>query len=1190
MPQPMQNPEDSSDLTTAMNTTLALLAKAFKVNTIPTNNNQRSSLIPRNSQIAQSGMNMSQDIKMQMVDDNVGNQVRQNAVQNLGIQIVENMNGLSVVSEITNQYGNADVVIAPAEGNGNGINDAAYLQQQLQIAQEEEAGIQSTQEECEFMAADAYEETERVKVNCTSEDTLQQASTSGTQSDNAPVYDSDGSTEVPKDENCYDHDIFNMLTHEVQYTDLQTELDRTKEKLENCIIKKEKEYAVLWNNWYTKCEECKYDKISYDKAYNDMQQKIERLQAQLGDLKGKSSDTQCASNTLDPVSQKLEDENVSLEFQVRSYAKENEHLKTTYKNLFDSIKVTQAQTKSIIDSLQKQLYDTIYENAKLRAQLFDKVSEPKGTTKGTRTNTMFTKQSILGKPPSSSYKPKLYSVTPFPKSSVLPKVDKTNALSKPVTSNSAPSRRESKVVQTVNVIAPRIFRTNPSKTSRVDTVIPNKPVKTSVRIKPITVSQPNVIHKQQANSDSNGFSSTKVNNTAKTRRPHPRSNSNTDRVPSKSKITANHDVCVLNYVNDMNSRADNQSANVSIRENQKKHKANAKKSNKLGSTGSLASSRPSKPRTSLRWIPIGRIFAMYGKLTTSSNIENKSEKSMCDNASTSNPLKPSSKGFSNSASLLGRLSRLRKQHTSIYPINNVVVNSLTAELATYKEQVELYERRAKFELTEREQKINEQLRIVIVDRNRKEENLKRELHSVKLQLTSTINHNKSMVEEVMCLKKDFKQKENKYLEEFLDMKALKEMVEDKLYKQDQSLQTIHMLCKPKPYYDEQNKVAISYKNPLCLTRAKQVQPALYNGHEIIKTNHVPAIVHNSEDTLEIAEITRKKMNDKMKDPECVKKKVKIAPHDYSKENYLATFTPQKQLTPEQIFWSKDLIKMKAEALKEQTTASRPIKALTRYPPNTPTTLVPRVLPTKSQVKINIFALIQLFSEFEKTCKKRITPMGLTEGERGFEQTKESYLTYVIPFFKTLKEHFEGIQKALTKEIKEIFEELEAEVDQNVVNRKHDEIERKNLLIINDNLIVDCLSKDVVYIATNSEITVSRFNEMHDTHTAVQTRCLELKAELSKLRDKVQKDNHTELVKRFSNLEVRIYQKSQENSQKMGKHGHGKWKSTKEAKDSKPPVKLVKPWSTKVNSQKDKSQMFHFSPSKFQILDKWSLNL
>ncbi|GKF03135.1 hypothetical protein Tco_0030058, partial [Tanacetum coccineum] len=185
-------------------------------------------------------------------------------------------------------------------------------------------------------------------------------------------------------------------------------------------------------------------------------------------------------------------------------------------------------------------------------------------------------------------------------------------------------------------------------------------------------------------------------------------------------------------------------------------------------------------------------------------------------------------------------------------------------------------------------------------------------------------------------------------------------------------------------------------------------------------------------------------------------------------------------------------------------ASRPIKALMMYPPNTPATLVPRVLPTKSQVKINIFALIQLFSEFEKTCKKRITPTGLTEGERGFEQTKECYLTEVIPFFKKLKEHFEGIQKALTKEIKEmkeIFEELEAAVDQNVVNRKHDEIERKNILIANDNLIADCLSKEVFYIATNSELTVSRFTGRHAAHTIVQARCLELEAELSKLHDK-----------------------------------------------------------------------------------------
>ncbi|GJX11514.1 hypothetical protein Tco_0201373 [Tanacetum coccineum] len=214
--------------------------------------------------------------------------------------------------------------------------------------------------------------------------------------------------------------------------------------------------------------------------------------------------------------------------------------------------------------------------------------------------------------------------------------------------------------------------------------------------------------------------------------------------------------------------------------------------------------------------------------------------------------------------------------------------------------------------------------------------------------------------------------------------------------------------------------------------------------------------------------------------------------------------------------------MKAEALKKQTTASRPIKALTVYRPNTPETLVPRVLLTKSQVKINIFTLIQLFSKFEKTCKRRITPTGLTEGERGFEQTKECYLKEVIPLFKTLKEHFEGIQKALIKEIKEmedVFKELEAEVDQNAVDRKHDEIERKNLLIAHDNLIADCLSKEVFYVVTNSELSVSRFTKMHDAHTIVEARCLELEAELSNLREKIQNDNHNELVKRFSKLEI-----------------------------------------------------------------------
>ncbi|GJR08483.1 hypothetical protein Tco_0791135 [Tanacetum coccineum] len=93
-------------------------------------------------------------------------------------------------------------------------------------------------------------------------------------------------------------------------------------------------------------------------------------------------------------------------------------------------------------------------------------------------------------------------------------------------------------------------------------------------------------------------------------------------------------------------------------------------------------------------------------------------------------------------------------------------NSLTAKLETYKEQVELYERRARFELTEREQKIDEQLRIVITDRNIKEEILKKELHSVKLQLASYHpTHNQVNGRRVMSLKLDFKRKNTNTLKD-----------------------------------------------------------------------------------------------------------------------------------------------------------------------------------------------------------------------------------------------------------------------------------------------------------------------------------------------------------------------------------------------------------------------------------------
>ncbi|GJX94346.1 retrovirus-related pol polyprotein from transposon TNT 1-94 [Tanacetum coccineum] len=210
MQQPMPNPEDITDPTTAMNMTLVLMAKAFKLNySTPTNNNQRISSNPHNKQIAQPSMNMGQDRQMQMVGGNGGNQFRQyvgqnvrnqnrynvvqnvrnqvvqNAVQNPGVQNVRNQNGLIVVLWIANQ-----IRCYNCKGLGHLARNctvrprrryAAYLQTQLLIAQKEEVGIQLQAEEFDLMAAAAdLDETEEVNENCILMANLQQASTSGT--------------------------------------------------------------------------------------------------------------------------------------------------------------------------------------------------------------------------------------------------------------------------------------------------------------------------------------------------------------------------------------------------------------------------------------------------------------------------------------------------------------------------------------------------------------------------------------------------------------------------------------------------------------------------------------------------------------------------------------------------------------------------------------------------------------------------------------------------------------------------------------------------------------------------------------------------------------------------------------------------------------------------------------------------
>ncbi|GJR47377.1 hypothetical protein Tco_1315480, partial [Tanacetum coccineum] len=162
MQQPMLNPKDITDPMTAMNMELVLMAKAFKLNySTPTNNNQRISSNPRNRQIAQPFSSESECSEC-----------------------------------LKSEWANC---VTTAE-------DWVIL---LETAQSD----QGEWMQLIFRLMD-LDEIEEVNANYILMDNLQQASTSGTQSDNAPVYDTNGSAEVQLHENFYNNEIFNMFTQE----------------------------------------------------------------------------------------------------------------------------------------------------------------------------------------------------------------------------------------------------------------------------------------------------------------------------------------------------------------------------------------------------------------------------------------------------------------------------------------------------------------------------------------------------------------------------------------------------------------------------------------------------------------------------------------------------------------------------------------------------------------------------------------------------------------------------------------------------------------------------------------------------------------------------------------------------------------------------------------------------------------
>nr|GEV21676.1 hypothetical protein [Tanacetum cinerariifolium] len=237
-------------------------------------------------------------------------------------------------------------------------------------------------------------------------------------------------------------------------------------------------------------------------------------------------------------------------------------------------------------------------------------------------------------------------------------------------------------------------------------------------------------------------------------------------------------------------------------------------------------------------------------------------------------------------------------------------------------------------------------------------------------------------------------------------------------------QTVHVLTKPHFFYDHSTRQALGFQNPCYLKKAQQLEPKLYDGSVIQKTNAI--VIHNSEETLMLEDKSRSKMFQKQKDPMMSEKKVNTKPVDYAALNQLSKdfetrFVPQTELSPEQAFWSQNFVNYEESNLSSSSTIVE----------------VPKELPKVSMVNSSLKKLKFYLDSFDMVVKERTSATTITDGEWGFEHTKASLRDEIIPFVKALKELFNSFDQFLIDELTEVqnvFSQIEQAVKQHCVEK------------------------------------------------------------------------------------------------------------------------------------------------------------
>ncbi|GJW36754.1 retrovirus-related pol polyprotein from transposon TNT 1-94 [Tanacetum coccineum] len=379
-------------------------------------------------------------------------------------------------------------------------------------------------------------------------------------------------------------------------------------------------------------------------------------------------------------------------------------------------------------------------------------------------------------------------------------------------------------------------------------------------------------------------------------------------------------------------------------------------------------------------------------------------------------------------SVIEKMSEQMINHVNNWEKDNKEQNNelITAELERYKERVQTFEQCLNIDLSSREKMIDSQMDDMIREKltlkeqiDSLEQNLSEQIDSLEQNLSKQIKEKESLFKTFSVFKNESKEKENKYMENGIDLEKKIKEFDNIICKVGQSAQTVHMLTKPQAFYNNIHKQALGYQNPFYLKKAQRIKPTLYDG-VVLSNTHVAMPVIDDEETLILEEESRSKMFEKAKDHEVIAKKISHKPIDYEKLNSLTDdfekrFSPQQELSAEQAFWFHIL---------------NPSIESSYTPPVI--VEVPSELPKVSLVNASLKKLKFHLTQFDSVVKKRTTPNALEEGEWGFEHTKTVFNNEIIPFLKSLKDIFNVFDKDLLNEITEVqtvFDQMDAAVQQ-----------------------------------------------------------------------------------------------------------------------------------------------------------------